>query len=101
MAAPDPVSGPHRHAFRLAQRLSIERAGEPRKRVSLNAGASLRAATVRAYQKLRPGFAYDAALARRLLGVRELAGLVYGLETDAVDADQVRKIVRVARAYPG
>lgn len=64
-----------------------------------SAGADLRAATVREYRAIRPDFAYDVTLARRLLGLRELAGLAYGLETGDVDADQLAKIVAAARAH--
>jgi hypothetical protein len=63
------------------------------------AGNQLRAATVREYRALRPDFASDARLAHRLLGLRELAGLAYGLETGDVDADSVAKIVAAARPH--
>lgn len=58
-------------------------------------GDDFLAAVVGAYRRRASAFAYDAGLARRLLGIRELEGLAYGLATDDVDPDTVGKIVAV------
>lgn len=61
-------------------------------------GDDFLAAAVGAYRRRASAFAYDAGLARRLLGIRELEGLAYGLATDDVDPDTVGKIIAVVGA---